>query len=280
MNKTVNYLLAAIALLLVAGCASFHFGGPKYASPFFRINMGLKFGAHFPAYPQLQGSDKEWVDVANWQAFLESQKDASGKPLLSAPYTKNFFDLRTQSATIAFQKLAGLPQTGCVNLATYHEAVTTANSPMPLYKTVRAANCKTIHRPHGRRAATHGMTAGVGDPFRDHWMALNCHDNTTWCDVYDWEVFLSDNGYLMGNYPTTPASNAWFDSNVQTATTLFQSKWNIIGDPTGGKVGTNTFNVATGVGTIGTNFKNMNGELLGSCSDLSLTPRPTASPCP
>jgi len=275
MNKTLTYSLAAVGLVLIAGCASFRLGGPAKGLPPFRINMRLGFKAHSPANPPLQGSDKEWVDVRNWQKFLETQKGKDGFPVLAQPYNVNEFGLRTYLATKTFQRLADLPETGCVNLATFQEAVANANPPMPYYPPVRAGNCNAIHKPHGHR---HGKTV-LGDLFRNHYMALNCADTGSWCDVYDWQVFLADNGYLIGNYPPAAPNTPTFDPNVQKATTRFQSKWGITGDPTGGKVGTFTFNAATGVGTIGQKFVTMHGELLGSSSDISLTPRPTAVAC-
>ncbi len=64
---------------------------------------------------------KEWHDVAKWQAFLVAHHELQ---LSDATHETNVFGQKTQDATKKFQREhPALPETGCVNYATYKKAV-------------------------------------------------------------------------------------------------------------------------------------------------------------
>jgi hypothetical protein len=250
MNKTVCYSAATVALLVLSGCAPF------------RINMTLNYGAHTPPNPAPSAPATQWVDVETWQHFLVSQGYLTGS------YEVNNFDVPTEVATKKFQSTPGkkggtysLPESACLNYATYRKAV---QEGMPHYKPLRVPHsCVPCaqHTMHAKHAAS--GTLSFGDSFRDNTMATGCCDTGNWEDVADWQNFLINNGYLPPNFVVT----GQFDAiNTAPATKKFQMAWASAGLSATGKVDEKTYAFA-----ISATFANDQGVLLVSHDGVTPT---------
>ena len=255
MNKIFYYCFATVALLVLTGCASF------------RINMAEKaYGPHNPLSPAPAFPATEWVDVGNWQNFLVAKGF-----LRVGKFTLNTFDAATEAATKKFQKTPGkmakhaLPDTGCVNVATYRKAI---QEGMPEYKAVRtpdscatpAKHVKPVKHTTSAIDATDGMyPITPGDTFRDNTM----HSGCTGTDVADWQRFLKANGYLSSGFVITGN----FDLNLTAPATMqFQSDFSSYGLLATGKVDKKTYAFATS-----TTIVNLGGAALVSHDGVTPT---------
>jgi hypothetical protein len=255
--------------------------------------MGDGYGPHYPPTPKPPGLADRWVDVEDWQSFLK------GLGRLQDPhYPNDVFDEATETATKWFQttkfKAANyeLPDTGCVNFATYQKAI---REGMPKYKGVLTPNScvvsaeKPIHnRPPMRTPGPWGGIAtapqATPDSFRDQWMKSPGYDTGTWNDILDWQNFLVANGYMKPNPAGT--NNIYtpghFDggtnpstTSTTTATRLFQNINGITTDPIG-EVGPNTWSYANQFHTYqgGQNLVSHDGVTLTKESKAGCPPPP------
>jgi peptidoglycan hydrolase-like protein with peptidoglycan-binding domain len=237
MNRNVYYCLASVALLVLTGCASF------------RLNMTRGYGPHYPPTPAPSGGAERWVDVEDWQFFLKGLKYLNA--LQDPHYPNGVFDEATERATRDFQATTkgsvatyALPQTGCVNIATYRKAV---QEGMPEYHRVKLPNSCAVHPVHPKRPGMGALSTAPPDDFHDALMQFNCKNFTAQDpDVTDWQNFLVANSYMTsGTYkPGT------FDGVTKTQTMAFQIAWSLARS---GAVDHNTWNFAN-------TFSNHDGE--------------------
>ena len=181
----------------------------------FRVDMTRNFGPHNPAVPAPLGNAKEWVDVRNWQIFLVAKGF-----LKPGSFSTNNFDAATELATKKFQKTPGtiecypLPDTGCVNYATYMKAV---GEGMPKFKMVMTTPCYHPYRHAHTKALLASnispMSIGNGENFNIP-MKIYC---TAAPGVTYWQQELCILGYMN-------ATSGTYDDPTSTATKLFQSK--------------------------------------------------------
>lgn len=149
MNKLIRLGVVLLTATVLSACTSF------------RVNMTRGFSANSPAKPAKPIFTHEWVDVAKWQEYLISKHF-----LAAGSFRLNEFDAATELATKKFQKWPGtgsesaeLPQTGCVNFATYAKAT---REGLPKFKQVVAEPCHTLVKVKGARAVALGSNGNVG----------------------------------------------------------------------------------------------------------------------
>jgi hypothetical protein len=156
MNRIAACLLIVASLYVISACAhtqpgrrpltTVNCGSPTDT---FRLNMRQGYSANNPTNPSPVSPANMWVDVANWQCFLDSTANGATNPPNDA-----FGTLDTQ-ATKKFQKWAHAqgypvpsPANGIVDLNTYNAAVSAG---MPPYPTV-STSLQFHHHHHSAKA--------------------------------------------------------------------------------------------------------------------------------
>ncbi|HEY3898985.1 MAG TPA: hypothetical protein VGM54_10255 [Chthoniobacter sp.] len=154
MNRIAACLLIAASAYIITACANtqkghHHLTTAACGSPtdYFRLNMRQGYGPLTPPSPSPIGGAKMWVDVANWQCFLDvSLYKATNPPndsfgILDTQATKAFQTwAHTQGYTVPY------PPNGIVDQNTYNAAV---KAGMPAYTPVPTTALHAHHHHHG-----------------------------------------------------------------------------------------------------------------------------------